>query len=80
MSSTIRIPSDLYQILQEIRLSLESRHYSAAPSIQDMVSIALQRFVRDWNDPDEQARILETLMENRRKARSKMGQRKRDSS
>ncbi|MEG3438296.1 hypothetical protein V0288_14295 [Pannus brasiliensis CCIBt3594] len=73
MSSTIRIPPDIHQSLQEIRLSLESRHFSAAPTLQDIVSVALKRFIQDWNNSGEQEQILETLLQHRQEARSRMG-------
>lgn len=75
MSSTIRIPPDIHQSLQEIRLSLESRHFSAAPTLQDIVSVALKRFIQDWNNSGEQEQILETLLQHRQEARSRMGKR-----
>jgi hypothetical protein len=73
LSSTIRIPSDIYRTLQDIQLSLESHHYSAAPSLQNLVNIALQRLIRDWNNPDEQSLILEELLRHRKASRSRMG-------
>jgi hypothetical protein len=80
LSSTVRIPDDLYENLREIRLSLERQYQSAAPTVQDLVSVALQRFMGDWNSSEEQSQILDELLEHRRLARSKMGKRQSDSS
>ena len=76
MSSTVRVPTDLYESLRQIRLSLESEYQSAAPTVQDLVSVALQRFVSDWDDLEQKEKILEELLKNRQVARSKMGKRK----
>lgn len=73
MSSTVRIPTHLYQNLREIILSLESNHYSAAPTLQDMVSVAIERLIRDWDKPEEQNELLQELLEHRQIARSRMG-------
>lgn len=75
LSSTVRVPENLYQALQEIRASLEAEHYSAAPSLQDMVSVALQRLIDDWHDANIQPELLEALLEHRKEARSRMGNR-----
>ncbi|MDY6785797.1 MAG: hypothetical protein SW833_25140, partial [Cyanobacteriota bacterium] len=76
MPSTVRVPAELYQKLREIRLSLESEHYSAAPSVQDIVSVAIERFIVDWENSDEKLRLIEELLERRQAARSRMGKRK----
>lgn len=80
MPSTVRVPTDLYQTLREIRISLESQHSSAAPTVQDMVSVAIERFIGDWQNPEEQSQLLEELLEHRQSARSRMGRKSRDSS
>lgn len=76
----MRVSADLYQRLREIRLSLESQYSSAAPTVQDLVSIAIERSIRDWNNPEQQSQLLEELLAHRQAARSRMGQRSRDSS
>jgi hypothetical protein len=74
-----RIPKDLYADLYRIRHSLVDPQYiSDAPSIQDLVNVALKRLIRDWHNPAEQSLLSEELLEQRKIARSKMG-RKRDS-
>lgn len=75
LSSTVRVPANLYETLREIRLSLESQYQSAAPTVQDMVSVALRRFIKDWENPDEQNQLLDELLEHRKIARSNMGKR-----
>lgn len=75
MATTARIPEDIYKALQKIRISLEGEYYSAAPSMQDLVNIALLRFLEDWQDSEKQEKILEVLLECRTRARSKMGKR-----
>jgi len=72
-SSTVRVPGDLYKSLREIKVSLESQHLSAAPSIQDLVVVALSRFIQDWNNPSEQEKMTGVLLANRKEARSRMG-------
>ena len=76
MTPTIRVPTELYQTLQEIKVSLESEHFSAAPTMQDLVSVSVKRFIRDWNNPKQQKEIIEELLKNRQDSRSKMGRRK----
>lgn len=78
MSSTVRVPAELYQKLREIRLLLESEHYSAAPSVQDLVSLAIERFIADWEKADEKSKLNEELLDRRQAARSRMGKRKRN--
>jgi hypothetical protein len=80
LSSNVRVSAELYQSLREIRLSLESQYSSAAPTVQDLVSIAIERSIRDWYDPEKQSQLLAELLEHRKNARSRMGQRSRDSS
>ncbi|NER19820.1 MAG: hypothetical protein F6J96_03490 [Symploca sp. SIO1C2] len=80
LSSTVRVPGELYETLRHIRLSLESKHQSAAPSVQDMISVALKRFINDWENPNEQSQLLGELLEHRRVARSNMGKRRIDGS
>lgn len=80
MPSTVRVPDDIYQNLREIKLSLESQCYAAAPTVQDMVSVALKKFIDDWNQPEKQNQLLEELLEHRKAARSRMGKRKNNSS
>jgi hypothetical protein len=73
MAST-RIPDDIHQQLQVIRAELLSELGSEAPSLQDMVNIAIARFIESWQTV-ERKEILNALLESREKARSRMGQR-----
>lgn len=75
MPSTVRVPDDLYETLREIRLPLEQQFQSAAPTTQDMVNVALKRFIKDWEEPDKQSELLAELLEHRKLARTKMGRR-----
>lgn len=75
MPSTVRVPDDLYETLREIRLPLEQQYQSAAPTTQDMVNVALKRFIRDWKKLDKQAELLDELLEHRKKSRKRMGRR-----
>lgn len=77
-SSTVRVPIELYESLRKIKVSLESQHSSAAPSIQDLVNVAFRRFLKDWNNVDERSQILDELLKNRQDSRSKMGRKKSD--
>lgn len=78
LSSTVRVPGELYEGLRQIRLSLESEYQSAAPTVQDMISVALKRFINDWENADTQSQLLGELLEHRRVARSNMGKRHSD--
>jgi hypothetical protein len=75
-SSTVRVPSDLYEALREIKVALEAQHLSAAPTIQDLVNVALIRFLRDWRNIGERSQILDELLKNRQDSRSRMGRKK----
>lgn len=77
LASTVRIPSEIYKTLQDMKVSLESEHYSAAPTLQDLVTVAIKRFIRDWNNPNERSQIQDELFRNRREARSRMGKRQK---
>lgn len=73
MPSTVRVPVDLYEDLRQIRLSLESQYHGAAPTMQDLVSVALRHFILDWKNLENQQQLVEELLLNRREARSRMG-------
>jgi len=74
------IYSELYKIKHFIEHSLPPHQISNAPSLQDMVNVALQRLIRDWQDPERQNLLSDELFEQRRVARSKMGRKNTDSS
>ena len=80
MSSTVRVPPEIYQNLREIKISLDSEYYSAAPTVQDLVTVAIKRLITDWQNTEKQTQLLEELLEHRQKARSRMGKRNKDSS
>ncbi|CAN1210957.1 hypothetical protein TUMEXPCC7403_12210 [Tumidithrix helvetica PCC 7403] len=69
-----RIPDDLHQQLQMIRAELLLELGSEAPALQDMVNVAITRFIESWKTVERQ-KILKALLESREKARSRMGQR-----
>jgi hypothetical protein len=73
MAST-RIPDDLSQKLQIIRAELINEFGSDAPVVQDMVNVAIIRFLESLQTPERQL-ILEALLDSREKARSRMGHR-----
>jgi len=73
LPSTVRVPVDLYEDLRQIRLSLESQYHGAAPTMQDLVSVALRHFILDWKNLENQQQLVEELLLNRREARSRMG-------
>lgn len=70
---TVRVPDNLYEALREVRLALESQYQSAAPTVQDLVTVALERLIRDWQTSDQHPQLLDELLERRKVARSKMG-------
>ena len=76
MASNIRILSELYEELRQIRLSLECEYQSAAPAMQDLATVAFRHFIDDWNDPQKRESLLVELLENRKKARTNMGKTK----
>ena len=76
LSSTVRIPDDIYQTLRQFKITLEAQHQSAAPTMQDLVTVALERFIEDWNTSDSKEELLNELLEHRQKARSRMGKKK----
>ena len=73
MPSTVRVPDDLYETLREIRLLLERQYQSAAPTTQDMVNVALKRFIKEWEELDKQSELLAELFEHRKTSRKRMG-------
>ncbi|MBR8834356.1 MAG: hypothetical protein DSM106950_10055 [Stigonema ocellatum SAG 48.90 = DSM 106950] len=79
-----RIPNEIYADLHRIKHSFEQslapHQISDAPSLQDMVNVALKRLIRDWQDPEQQNLLRDELLEQRRVARSNMGRRKNEES
>jgi hypothetical protein len=73
MAST-RIPDDLSQKLQITRAELINEFGSEAPVIQDMINVAIIRFLESLQTSERQS-ILEALLDSREKARSRMGHR-----
>jgi hypothetical protein len=69
-----RIPDEIHLQLQEIRAELLRELGSEAPVLQDMVNVAVTRFIDSWQTAERQE-ILKTLLQSREKARSRMGQR-----
>lgn len=69
-----RIPDDIHQQLQMIRAELLRELGSEAPVLQDMVNVAIRRFIESWQTTERQE-ILNVLLESREKARSRMGHR-----
>ncbi|QLE46509.1 hypothetical protein FD723_40570 (plasmid) [Nostoc sp. C052] len=75
MPQQVRISDDTYDTLREISFSLESEYMKATPTIQDLVSVALERLIEDWEHPDSKDKLLKELLEHRQMARSRMGNR-----
>ncbi|MEH2356525.1 hypothetical protein [Nostoc sp.] len=73
MPQPVRVPDEIYAILQQIKFSLDPEYMKAAPSVQDMVNVALKRFIEDGEHPDSQTQLLNELLEQRQIARSRMG-------
>ncbi len=71
-----QVYGELYKIKQSFEQSLAPYQISDAPSIQDMVNVALKRLIEDWQDPQKQELLHDELLEQRRVARSNMGRRK----
>jgi hypothetical protein len=76
VSPTIRVPEELYEALRQVKLALENEYKSAAPSMQDIATVALRQFINDWKDLDKHEQLLAELLENRTKARTNMGKAK----
>jgi hypothetical protein len=77
-SSNVRIPRELYETLRQIRLSLESQYQAGSPTIQDMVNVAIKRFIQNLENPEIRAELLTEMMEQRSLSRKKMGRNKGD--
>lgn len=73
LNSNIRIPGHIYRDLWEIKLDLEDQYSSAAPSLQNMTNLALEKFIADWRNPELQSKLTNELIERRRNARSRQG-------
>jgi len=69
--NTTRIPEEILEDLRDIRIELEIKHAKAAPTIQDLVSVALKRLLRDWEGDKEE--LLKELLESREQSRNRMG-------
>lgn len=84
MPHQARIPDEIYAQLYTLRHSLEQmlapNRISDAPSVQDIVNVALKRLIRDWQDPEQQILLRNELLEQRRVARSNMGRKKSEDS
>jgi hypothetical protein len=79
-----RIPDEIYAQLYTIRHSCEQmlapNRTSDAPSLQDIVNVALKRLIKDWQDENKQNLLQQELLEQRRTARSNMGRKKSEDS
>lgn len=73
MSQQVRIPDEIYTALQSVKFSLDPKYLKAAPSIQDIVTVALKRLIEDWENLDDREQLIEELLEQRENARSRMG-------
>lgn len=73
LATPSRIPDNLHEALRQIRAQLELEHGIAAPSVQDMITVALRRLLSEWEDPVQQQLILLELLSCRREARGRMG-------
>lgn len=76
--STARIPDDMERDLRSLKIRLELNHGKAAPSIQDLVSVALKRLLRDLNSEDSQE-VEQELLQHRQQMLEKMGRPNPDS-
>ncbi|MBW4616379.1 MAG: hypothetical protein KME21_24510 [Desmonostoc vinosum HA7617-LM4] len=79
-----RIPDEIYPQLYTIRHSCEQmlapNRTSDAPTVQDIVNVALKRLISDWQDDEKQNLLRNELLEQRRTARLSMGRRKSEDS
>lgn len=73
MSSHVRVPSDIYKALHDIKLDLERKHRRAAPSLQNIANAAFEKFLEDWKDPEIQEQITADLLEQRKVTRQRQG-------
>lgn len=77
MPHQTRLPDELHRQLQQFRLSLELQHGKATPSLQDMITVAVQHLVRDWRlnnlNESQRTQLLAELLDSRETARSRMG-------
>ncbi|MBE9003869.1 hypothetical protein IQ259_02195 [Fortiea sp. LEGE XX443] len=84
MPHQARIPDEIYAQLYTIRHSCEQmlapNRTSDAPSLQDIVNVALKRLIKDWQDENKQNLLQQELLEQRRTARSNMGRKKSEDS
>ncbi|WP_407899325.1 hypothetical protein [Scytonema sp. NUACC26] len=81
MPHQARIPDEVYAELYTIKHSFEHllapNRISDAPSVQDIVNVALRRLIKDWQDPEKQNLLHNELLEQRRIARTKMGRKEK---
>jgi hypothetical protein len=72
----VRVASELYTEIQRMKHSLDPVHHSASPSVQDIVTVALRRFLQDWDNAEKQSELLNDLLAQRKVARASMGRKK----
>ena len=70
--SKVRLPENLNLSLRNIQQKLKAEYGKDAPSIQDISIVALKRFLQDFTG-EEETKIINQLLESRKQARSKMG-------
>jgi hypothetical protein len=79
-----RIPDEIYAELYTIKHSFEQMvapdRISDAPSVQDIVNVAVKRLIKDWQDPEKRNLLHEEIFKQRTIARQKMGRKKVDAS
>ena len=73
MPVNVRVPDELYKAIRLIRIALEEEYEFKTPSFQDFINVALERLLREWEDPNTREQILQELLTRRQQARMRMG-------
>jgi hypothetical protein len=59
--------------LHELKISLEQKYGKEAPTMQDIVNVALTRLILAWEDPKQREQLITELLGSRAMSRSRMG-------
>ncbi|MGL5874207.1 MAG: hypothetical protein ACRC2R_17870 [Xenococcaceae cyanobacterium] len=62
--------------LRKIKICLQKKHGKQGPTMQDIVDVALYRFICDWEDPCKKEQLRIQLLGSRAMSLARMGKKK----
>ncbi|MDJ0717990.1 MAG: hypothetical protein QNJ54_27835 [Prochloraceae cyanobacterium] len=73
MDYSVRVQSEIYKTLREIKFSIEREYGSSALSVQAIADAAFDKFIADWQNPELRSQLTAELIERRKVKRLRQG-------